>query len=324
MPIKYLKVETDIRQKVKDYTAPLQAIILLKDENGEERMMSEQLKDFSIAMQKYGLTWSERYNAYIIPDEICFQEEKLKQLVELVKNTLIRYNQGGNIVTPEEREREKNQSYYTKEYGVNYLQNFIHSKLGKPEAIIVLDPAAGEGNLIDGLKIPKNAIWAVEPDRKCCEVLQQKGYKNIINTNFEVAVAKQLIPRPTHIIMNPPFRKQKDIQFYNLACKIAEDKGVIAGIVSENSIYQELAKYDLVLDYNNPIGQAMEILKSSYIEKLSNQMIEFLKNIVRAEWISFENVKSKLSFENTCARAFFIREVLGERKINDKYLDSQA
>lgn len=60
--------------------------------------------------------------------------------------------------------------------------------------------------------ISKNTIWAVEPDRKCCEILQQKGYKNIINT----------------------------------------------------------------------------------------------------------------SFDNTCARAFFIRTILGARKINDKYLDSQA
>lgn len=40
--------------------------------------------------------------------------------------------------------------------------------------------------------------------------------------------------------MNPPFSRQQDIKFYNLACKLMQGKGVISSIISENSIYEEL------------------------------------------------------------------------------------
>lgn len=103
---------------------------------------------------------------------------------------------------------------------MKYLQDFIHHNLNISCSPLILDPAAGTGNLISDLKVPKNSIFAIEPDTKSCDILRKKGFINVINTNFEKAVANNLIPTPTHIIMNPPFSKQQDIKLYNLACRL--------------------------------------------------------------------------------------------------------
>lgn len=284
--------------------------------------MSKQLKDFSLAMQKYGLAWSERYQEYIIPDEICFNKDKLEKYIHLIENMIERLNRGEDIVSKDEREREKSQSYYTRKYAVRYLQEFLQSNLYEEDKIIILDPAAGEGRLIDGLNVPKSSIWAVEPDKKCCELLKQKGYEHVINTTFEVAVAANLIPTPTHIIMNPPFSKQQDIKFYNLACRLLKDGGVISAIISENSIYEELNKieqYGLYLDDTMPIKKANDILSSKYSKQLSIEMKEFLKNVANSKYLNVDYVASEFDFENTGARAMFFRGVVRERKQIKEY-----
>ena len=315
MNIKYLITKHDISEKATDDTAPILGIVLMDMDNIAEKKeygMSRQLKDFSLVMQKHGLAWSERYKEYIIPDEICFQKDRLKQYIPLIEDILEKFNRGENIVTENERQREQQQSYYTKQTGVKYLQEFIQFHLNKTKEPIVLDPAAGLGNLIDGLRIPKSSIWAIEPDAGCCKQLHQKGYEHVINTDFETAVIKKLIPRPTHIIMNPPFSKQQDIKFYNFACRLLPGDGVISAIVSENSIYEELERYGLILDCNNSKRQAIEILGSTYVSKLSNHMREFLQHIANSQWISLDDVD--FSFENTHARAFYIRGILRQRE----------
>ena len=202
MNIKYLITKHDISKKAEDDTAPIFGIVLIDMDNiveKEEYVMARQLKDFSLAMQKYGLAWSERYKEYVIPDEICIQKDKFKQYIALIENIIERFNRGENIVSEEEQQREKQQSYYTKEMGVKYLQDFIHSHLSKTNESIVLDPAAGTGNLIDGLNVSKSSIWAIESDAKCCEQLKQKGYEHVINTDFETA-RSMLCDSPAHFL----------------------------------------------------------------------------------------------------------------------------
>lgn len=318
MNIKYIVTQHTINEKTDDDTAPLLGIVLFDVDNLKERNeygMSKQLKDFSLAMQKYGLAWSEKYNEYVIPDTICIDKEKLAQFLALIENMLEKYNRGEDIVSQEERTREQHQSYYTQECSVQYLQAFIYYNLNATSTPVILDPAAGTGNLINGLKIPKDSIWAVEPDVECCEVLRKKGFVNVINSDFETAITHNLIPTPTHIIMNPPFSKQQDIKLYNLACRLLkENGGVISAIISENSIYEELKQFGLILDCNNSKLQAMQILGRPYSNKLSNHMREFLENISTSEWFSLDNVTSEFGFENTDARAFFVRQIVKERE----------
>ena len=318
MNIKYIVTQHSISEKADDDTAPLLGIMLFDVDNMQKRQeygMSKQLKEFSLAMQKYGLAWSERYNEYVIPDAICIDKGKLEQYLALIENMLEKFNRGENIVSEEEQTREQHQSYYTQECSVKYLQAFIHHHLNNSSSPLILDPAAGTGNLIDGLNVSKNSIWAIEPDTECCDILRKKGFVNVINTDFETAVANDLIPTPTHIIMNPPFSKQQDIKLYNLACRLLkENGGVISAIVSENSIYEELKQFGLILDCNHSKLQAIQILGGPYSDKLSNHMKEFLENIATSKWVSLDDVTSEFGFENTDARAFFVRHIVKERE----------
>lgn len=313
MKIKHILIQHSLFEKRNDETAPIYSIRLINTET-QPYTMSTQLKDFSIAMQKYGLAWSEKYNEYIIPDDICLNENKLNNFIKLLEEIIEKYNKGEKIITLDEQEREKTQSYYTKKYAIAYLQDFINYHIDPSQNNTILDPSAGEGRLIDGLNISKNCIWAIEPSQECCNILKQKGYKNVINTTFQTAIKEGLIPTPTHVIMNPPFSKQQDIIFYNLACKLLKDNGIISAIISENSIYEELKKYNLNLDDTLPIKQAKEILKSQHTKQLSNQMIEFLNNIANSKNLFIDNVTSEFSFENTQARALYFRGIVKQKQ----------
>lgn len=123
--------------------------------------------------------------------------------------------------------------------------------------------------------------------------------------------------------MNPPFSKQQDITFYNLACKLLKDNGIISAIISENSIYEELQKYNLILDDTLPIKQAKEILKSQYASHLSQQMREFLSNIANSKNLFVDNVTSEFSFENTQARAFYFRGIVRQKQQTNQTTHSQ-
>ena len=95
MNIKYSITKHDISEKADDNTAPIFGIVLMNmdDIAGKKgSSMSRQLKDFSLAMQKYGLAWSERYKEYVIPDDICFQKDKFKQYIALIEDILERFN----------------------------------------------------------------------------------------------------------------------------------------------------------------------------------------------------------------------------------------
>jgi 16S rRNA G1207 methylase RsmC len=47
--------------------------------------------------------------------------------------------------------------------------------------------------------------------------------------------------------MNPPFSHQQDIKFYNQACNLLKNGGIISAIISENSIYEELNKIERII-----------------------------------------------------------------------------
>lgn len=320
MHLVYTLVHHDISEKSDDDAAPMYSIVLT-DLDGElskpPYCMSKQLKDFSLAMQKYGLAWSEKYHEYIIPFELFLSQTWLKQYLDLIQDTLDRLNRGENIVSEEERDREATQSYYTAESAVTYLQEVFRWSFVKNDNPIILDPAAGEGRLTDGIPVSKSSIWLVEPDKKCCDLLKQKGYIHVINTGFEDAIANNLLPTPTHIIMNPPFSHQQDIKFYNLACRLLKDNGVISAIISMNSIDEELHQYGLSFDECQPIAKAKNILASTHSQQLSGQIREFFANIANSKHL-FADYTSEFDFENTCARAMFFRGVVKGRSEIEK------
>ena len=311
-------------EKCADDTSPLIGIELIdtNQQDGDSYVMQKQLKPFSMATQKLGLAWSERYRQYVIPEHICLNKKKLTQYVRIIQKILDRYNRGKSIVKRKELTKEANQSYFTKAPIIKAMQAFINSKIEDSTHAVVLDPAAGEGNLTDGIKTPKNQIWCIEPNKKCCEKLRKKGYLHIIPTSFETALNSELLPEPTHIIMNPPFHHQLDIDFFNLACSHTKKGGVIAAIVSENSIYEEIRNFrGKDLDENFPQVQAKKILEDPESSKLSERLRKFLQNIVNCKSFELSAISGPWCFEGTNARAYLLKAVVRERELGTKMND---
>lgn len=258
-------------------------------------------KIFSLLVQEYGITWSERYKCYILPDSTLFDSNELEKCINIINLSLQQIKENYKI-DEELLERENKQSYYTKVSLIRLLSGYINNTSDKNS--ILLDPAAGTGNLTDNINIPKENIYSVEPDEKSAAILKAKGYKNIINTTFEEYLSKGIFPKFTHVIMNPPFKDRLDLLFFNKCFGLLQDHGRIAAITSENSIYEELQQLGYIFDIDFPSSDTV-----NNFEGLSELLQNYIDNL--------HNTRNCLmdittSFDNTSARAYYL---LAEKKI---------
>lgn len=252
-------------------------------------------KLFSLLVQEYGIAWSERYKCYILPDSTLLDGSELEKYLNLMNLTIQRMKD--HFALDEKRlERELKQSYYTKQCLVDFLTRYINNTID--EHSILLDPAAGLGNLTDGVKIPKENIYLVEPDVKCISVLKEKGYKNIIHSTFEDYLKTGNFPRFTHVIMNPPFKNRLDIFFFNQCFKLLSNHGRIVAIISENSIYEELQPLGYTLNIDFPSNH-----KVNNFNGLSDLLQELIDNI-HSTRNCFMDITT--SFDHTNARAYHL------------------
>lgn len=129
--------------------------------------------------------------------------------------------------------KEKWQSYFTP----SDLARDMQKHAGITDTDIVLDPSAGVGNLVDGLDIPKENIYLIEPNGKFCEMLRKKGYINIIESTFEEATERDLLPKNINkIIMNPPFFKQTDLRHIVMSYDLINPDGIVVSVFGKNSV----------------------------------------------------------------------------------------
>jgi len=252
-------------------------------------------KLFSLLVQKYEIVWSERYKCYILPDTIILDNKQLKKYLKIIDLALKTIKEKKEI-SVELLERENMQSYYTKESLVNYLSRYINGT--SSENSIILDPAAGIGNLTDKLIIPKKNIYLVEPNKKSASILKEKGYKNVINSTFEEYLKKGNLPNFSHIIMNPPFKDRLDLFFFNKCFEILQEHGYIAAITSENSIYEELQPLKYIFDIDYPSS-----IKANNFNGISDLLQEYIDNLHNTEFCFMNNTNS---FHNTSAKAYSI------------------
>lgn len=260
---------------------------------------NEKLKMFSLLVQEYGITWSERYKCYILPDSTLFDCNELVRYINIINLSLQRIN--NNEINKRILEREQRQSYYTKSCLIRILSGYINNT--SDSTSVLLDPAAGIGNLTDNVHIPKENIYLIEPDEKSAEILKAKGYKNIIVSTFEEYLSKGNFPNFTHIIMNPPFKDRQDLFFFNRCFELLQDHGRIAAITSENSIYEELQRLGYIFNIDFPSSDAVNNFKG-----LSDLLQGYIDNL--------HNTRNCLmdittSFDHTSARAYYL---LAEKK----------
>ena len=259
---------------------------------------------FSLLVQKYDITWSERYKCYILPDETLFNGNLFKEYIKIIDSSLEMVFSNSKIDISL-LEREQKQNYYTKPSLVNILASYINNTSN--EDSVLLDPAAGIGNFTDKVKIPKENIYLVEPDNESVCILRDKGYKHVIHGTFEEYLERRKQPKFTHIIMNPPFKKRTDLLFFNKCFKLLSEEGRIAAIVSENSIYEELEPLGYTFDIDFPSSK-----DSNNFEGLSDILQEFIDNIHNTNNCLMDQTTS---FCDTSARAYYL---LAEKRIIKK------
>lgn len=265
---------------------------------------NEKYKMFSLLVQEYGIIWSERYKCYTLPDSTLFDYNELVRYINIINLSLQRIK-NNNEIDRRILEREQKQSYYTKSSLIQFLSGYINNTSDKNS--ILLDPAAGIGNLTDNVNIPKENIYLIESDEKSAAILKKKGYKNIIISTFEEYLSKGNFPNFTHIIMNPPFKDRLDLFFFNKCFELLQEHGRIAAITSENSIYEELQQLGYIFNIDFPSSDTV-----NNFEGLSDLLQEYIDNL--------HNTKNCLmdittSFDNTSARAYYL---LAEKKLKCK------
>lgn len=261
---------------------------------------NEKQRIFSLLVQEYGIMWSERYKCYILPDDTLFNHDELERYIGIIELTLQRINDNCEI-EKSLLEREKKQSYYTQKSLIHYLAGYINNT--SSEDSILLDPAAGTGNLTDNIKIPKENIYLVEPNKESADILKLKGYKNIINSTFEEYLKKGVFPNFTHVIMNPPFKNRLDLYFFNKCFELLQNHGRIAAITSENSIYEELYQLGYIFNIDFPSSDTV-----NNFEGLSDLLQEYINNLHSTRNCLMDITTS---FDNTSARAYYL---LAEKK----------
>ena len=92
----------------------------------------------------------------------------------------------------------------------------------------VLEPSAGIGNIADQIRTVTKNIDVIEQMSNFRELLQLKDY-NLVGYDF---LEYQPEKSYTHILMNPPFSKNQDIQHLKHAYSMLENGGTLVCIIS--------------------------------------------------------------------------------------------
>jgi len=117
---------------------------------------------------------------------------------------------------------------------------------------VVLEPQGGTGGLADLIAeiVPKANIQCYEIQPVHCETLRKKGYA-VQNTDF-----LSVEPRPlfTHVICNPPFKNQQDIDHVIHALKFLKPGGKLSAIMSGSITFRSNRKTQEFLQLIEQLG----------------------------------------------------------------------
>jgi predicted RNA methylase len=111
----------------------------------------------------------------------------------------------------------------------------------------VLEPSAGKGAIVTKLLEGGATVWAVETDLKMASNMAV----NVLSTfhmDFLQWPPDKLAIRSDgtcffdKVVMNPPFRKQQDIDHVRHAFKFLKPSGTLVSVMSEGTFYRETKK----------------------------------------------------------------------------------
>lgn len=197
--------------------------------------------------------WSEAHKGFVFIKEIS--TEIIKEAIQKANNQF--------PLSKEQIEREKLQSYFTPIEISKKMQQLAHIC----DTDIVLDPSAGTGNLVNGLNVPKKNIFLIEPNPEFCEFLRRNGYVNVIQSTFEEALDKEILPNNiSKVLMNPPFSKQTDLKHILLAYELLNKGGTLVSIIGKNSLLER----DINNQKSSTLKTFVNTCKSSKFHQIIN------------------------------------------------------
>ena len=196
--------------------------------------------------------WSEAHQGFVFIKEVS---------TEIIKGAIQKAN-NKNPLSKEQIEREKLQAYFTPLKLSKRMQQLAHIC----DNDIVLDPSAGTGNLVNGLNVPKEKIFLIEPNAEFCEFLRRSGYVNVIQSTFEEALDRKMLPNNiSKVLINPPFSKQTDLKHILLAYGLLNKGGTLVSIIGKNSLLER--------DINNQKSPILENFVNTCKSSKFNQIV---------------------------------------------------
>lgn len=196
--------------------------------------------------------WSEAHKSFVFIKDVSIGT--IKEAIQKANNQI--------PLSKEQIERERLQAYFTPSEISKKMQQSAHIC----DKDIVLDPSAGTGNLVNGLNVPKENIFLVEPNPEFCEFLRRSGYVNVIQSTFEEALDKKVLPNNiSKILMNPPFSKQSDLKHILLAYQLLNKGGTLVSIIGKNSLLER--------DIHNQKSTTLENFISTYKSSKFHQIV---------------------------------------------------
>jgi hypothetical protein len=104
----------------------------------------------------------------------------------------------------------------------------------------VLEPSCGKGDLADVIFERRGAhLMGIELNRDMNTYLKDKPYTTMTGIDFLDFAKDENIRRDwTHIIMNPPFSRQQDIDHILAAYSCLKPGGILVSIVSESPFFR--------------------------------------------------------------------------------------
>ena len=133
------------------------------------------------------------------------------------------------------------------------------------EDSIVLEPSVGKGALADVIwERGVSSLLGVELNQDMKKYLDAKPYNSIVGVDF-LELAKELKngdarQRFTHIIMNPPFSKQQDIDHIMAAFELLVPGGVLVSVVSPSPFWRTNEKAQGFRDWLQT-GDSLELME---------------------------------------------------------------
>lgn len=197
-------------------------------------------------LEQLGAKWNTKAKAHLFPTDML-AEDRLHQV--LMTGTIDKPLKLGYFPTPDA------------------LVDAMVYKAGLTDESVVLEPSAGDGSIIRGVRRVSSmcVVHAIELQDQFTLKIYQAGANFSHFCNF-LDFNEHKLPY-SHVLMNPPFEKQADIDHVTHALEFLPVGGVLVSIMSASVKWRDNAKtvaFRSLVDYHG--GEFTDLPSNSFKE----------------------------------------------------------